>query len=178
MKPADVLEFWTWAGPKHWFAKDERFDARIRERFEALHHAAARRELDDWAQNAQGALALLLLLDQFPRNMYRGSAHSFATDPLARLIARGAIDAGHDRAVDPALRQFFYLPLEHSESLADQDHAVALCQASGDPDLAKWAMLHRDIIGRFERFPHRNAVLGRETTAEEGQFLQSGGFAG
>jgi len=174
MKPADVVEFWTKAGRKHWFAKDERFDARIRERFEALHHAAARRELDDWAQTAQGALALLLLLDQFPRNMYRGSAHSFATDPLARA----AIDAGHDRAVDPALRQFFLLPLEHAESLTDQDHAVALAQASGDPDLAKWTMLHRDIIWRFGRFPHRNAVLGRETTAEETQFLRSGGFAG
>ena len=178
MKPVDVVEFWAKAGPKHWFAKDQRFDARIRERFEALHHAAARQELDDWAENPEGSLALLLLLDQFPRNMYRGSAHAFATDPLARAVAYRAIADGHDRAVGSALRSFFYLPLEHSESMADQDRSVTLCQAAGDPNLVKWTMLHRDIIERFGRFPHRNASLGRESTPSEIEFLQSGGFAG
>src|SRR5579872_3027290 len=109
MKPSDVIDFWVHAGPKHWFAKNDRFDAQIRDRFEALHHCAARRELDDWADEAHGALALLLLLDQFPRNMYRGSAHAFATDPLARVVARAAVDAGFDRDIDPTLRNFFYL---------------------------------------------------------------------
>ena len=117
------------------------------------------------------------LLDQFPRNMYRGSAHAFATDPLARHFARAAIDAGFDRAVDPALRNFFYLPFAHSEDLADQDRGVALCADSSESD-RHWAMVHRDIIQRFGRFPHRNAELGRESTAEETAFLRSGGFAG
>ncbi len=178
MTPADIVQFWTDAGPKRWFAKDDQFDTSIRERFEAAHHAAARRGLDDWAETAEGSLALLLLLDQFPRNMYRGSAHAFATDPLARLIAAKAIAASHDKAVEPALADFFRLPFKHSESLEDQDRAVALSQASGDSGAIKWATLHRDIIRRFGRFPHRNAALARETTAEEAAFVRSGGFAG
>jgi uncharacterized protein (DUF924 family) len=178
MQPADVVNFWIEAGPKRWFKKDAGFDAQIRARFETLHHAAARRELDAWAASAQGALALLLLLDQFPRNMFRGSPHAFASDPLARHFARLAVDAGFDAEVAPELRQFFYLPFEHSESMADQDRACALCQGSGDANLTKWAHLHRDIIQRFGRFPHRNISLGRETTENEAEFLQSGGFAG
>jgi uncharacterized protein (DUF924 family) len=177
MTPADVVEFWVEAGPRRWFAKDDHFDAEISRRFGALHHSAARRELDGWAGDAQGALALLLLLDQFPRNMFRGSAHAFATDPLARHFARVAVDAGFDRAVDAPLRNFFYLPFEHSEALADQDLCVALCADSSESD-RHWSILHRDIIQRFGRFPHRNAELGRESTAEEEAFLLSGGFAG
>jgi uncharacterized protein (DUF924 family) len=176
MKPADVVEFWIHAGPRHWFARNDRFDAQIRERFEALHHSAARRELDDWTFEPQGALALLILLDQFPRNMYRGSAHAFATDPLARKVAREAVGEGFDRAVDPSLRNFFYLPFMHSEDPADQECCVSLTEQSGEDP--RWAVLHRDIIQRFGRFPHRNAELGRESTAEEAAFLQSGGFAG
>src|SRR5437016_320879 len=156
MKPADVAMFWIKAGPKAWFKKSEAFDAEIRTRFEALHHAAARGELDDWTGTADRALALLLLLDQFPRNLFRNSPHAFATDPLARKVAREAIDRGFDRQVDPELRQFFYLPFEHSEHLEDQDRSVSLCAASGDAELLKWAHLHRDIIVRFGRFPHRN----------------------
>jgi uncharacterized protein (DUF924 family) len=178
MKPADVVLFWIEAGPKAWFKKSEAFDSEIRARFEALHHVAARGELDGWAGTADGALALLLLLDQFPRNLYRASPHAFATDPLARAMAREAVDRGFDRAVDPELRQFFYLPFEHSEHLEDQDRAVALCAASGDAELVKWAGLHRDIIVRFGRFPHRNTCLARATTDEEQAFLNSGGFAG
>jgi len=178
MKPADVAMFWIKAGPKAWFKKSEAFDADIRARFEALHFAASRGELDDWAVTAEGALALLLLLDQFPRNLFRNSPHAFATDPLARKVAREAIDRGFDRQVDPELRQFFYLPFEHSEHLEDQDKGVALCTASGDADLVKWAGLHRDIIFRFGRFPHRNESLARDTTEEERAFLNSGGFAG
>jgi uncharacterized protein (DUF924 family) len=178
MTPADVVSFWIAAGPRAWFTKSHAFDAQIRTRFEALHHAAARRELDDWAQTPLGALALLLLLDQFPRNLYRGSPHAFATDPLARRAAREAVDKGFDRQVDPELRQFFYLPFEHSERLEDQDRSMALCAASGDAELVKWAKIHRDIIERFGRFPHRNASLGRTTTDEEQAFLRQGGFAG
>jgi uncharacterized protein (DUF924 family) len=178
MKPADVVGFWTEAGPKAWFKKSKAFDSRIRETFETLHLAASRGELDDWAGTAQGALALLLLLDQFPRNLYRGSPHAFATDPLARKVARAAVDRGFDAQVAPQLRQFFYLPFEHSERLEDQDHGLALCAASGDPELVKWANIHRDIIARFGRFPHRNASLARATTDEERAFLKAGGFGG
>jgi uncharacterized protein (DUF924 family) len=178
MKPADVVTFWIEVGPKAWFRRSDAFDAEIRQRFEGLHHAAARGELDGWAETPEGALALLLLLDQFPRNLFRGSPHAFATDPLARKVAREAVDQGFDAKVDPALRQFFYLPFEHSERLDDQDHGVSLCTASGDADLVKWASLHRDIIARFGRFPHRNASLGRTTTEAEQAFLDEGGFAG
>ena len=178
MKPDDVVAFWVEAGPRRWFAKSDAFDGEIRRRFEALHHAAARGELDGWSETAEGALALLLLLDQFPRNLYRGSPHAFAADPLARRIARAAVDRGFDAAVAPALRQFFYLPFEHSEHPADQDRGVSLCEACGDAELAKWANIHRDIIRRFGRFPHRNACLGRPSTDEERAFLKAGGFAG
>ncbi len=178
MKPADVVSFWIKAGPKAWFGKSEAFDAEIRQRLEALHHAAARGELDDWAATPEGALALLLLLDQFSRNLFRGSPHAFATDPKARKVAREAVDRGFDGQIDPELRQFFYLPFEHSEDMADQARSLALTEACGDADLAKWAKLHRGIIQRFGRFPHRNAELGRPSTAEEAAFLLSGGFAG
>jgi uncharacterized protein (DUF924 family) len=178
MKPADVVTFWTQAGPKAWYRRSKAFDAEIRQRFEALHHAAARGELDGWAHTAEGALALLLLLDQFPRHLFRNSPHAFATDPLARRVARDGVDRGFDAQVAPELRQFFYLPFEHSEHLEDQDHGVTLCMASGDADLLKWANIHRDIIARFGRFPHRNASLGRTTTEVEHAFLDKGGFAG
>jgi uncharacterized protein (DUF924 family) len=180
--PADIIGFWRSAGPKRWFVKDQAFDAAIRLKFEATHHAAARGEYDRWAETAEGALALLLLLDQFPRNLYRNSPHAFATDPLARRVAAEAIARGDDKAADPELRGFYYLPFEHSEDLADQNLSVALCEAqgreTGDDDTAKWARIHRDIILRFGRFPHRNRELGREMTAEEQAFLDEGGFAG
>jgi uncharacterized protein (DUF924 family) len=173
----DVVTFWHEAGPQRWFAKDEAFDAEFKSRFEAAHHAAAAGVLDAWAADAEGALALLVLLDQFPRNAWRNSAHMFATDGKARAIARAAIDAGLDRQVDAALRPFFYLPLMHSESLEDQERSVEL-NAALDANTQRYAVLHRDIIERFGRFPHRNKALGRETTAEERKFLDEGGFAG
>lgn len=178
--PADVITFWRAAGPPRWFAKDDAFDAEIRDRFEALHHAAARGECADWVSHWQGSLALLLLLDQFPRNLYRGSAHAFATDPLALGIARAAISSGQDGEAPADLRVFFYLPFEHSEQIEDQDRSVSLCETldADGSDWTKWARMHRDIIVRFGRFPHRNAALGRETTAEERAFLESGGFSG
>ena len=180
--PADIIGFWRSAGPKRWFAKDEAFDAAIRLKFEATHHAAARGDYDAWIETADGALALLILLDQFPRNLFRGSPHAYATDPLARRVAAEAVARGHDRLADPALRGFFHLPFEHSEDMADQDRSVALCEAqareTGDEGYLKWARIHRGIVARFGRFPHRNHALGRETTAEEQAFLDDGGFAG
>jgi uncharacterized protein (DUF924 family) len=174
--PADIVSFWREAGPEKWFDQDDAFDRAIRERFLGVHEAAARGERAAWEQSAEGALALIILFDQFPRNMFRGSPHAFATDPLARAVARRAIAAGFDQATDAKMRPFFYLPFMHSEFLADQDRCVALYAALGDPDLSKYATGHRDIIAKFGRFPHRNRVLGRETTQDEQEFLDGGGF--
>lgn len=176
--PNDIVGFWRSAGPRRWYSQDGRFDDAIRLKFEPVHHAAARGEYDAWAQTAEGALALLILLDQFPRNLYRGSAHAFATDPKARVIARAAVEHGWHSTVEPLLRQFVLLPFQHSEDLADQDRGLALAEALGDPDILKWTSNHRDIIVRFGRFPHRNACLGRVTTAEEQAYLDEGGFGG
>ncbi|CAN5172378.1 DUF924 family protein [soil metagenome] len=176
--PGDVLSFWRNAGPAKWFAKSAAFDEAIRLKFEPVHHAAARGQYDVWAAEAEGALALLILLDQFPRNLWRGSPHAFAADGQARRIAAKAVDAGHDRQVEPALRPFFYLPFEHSEALVDQDRSVTLYEALekdvGDAESLKWARLHRDIIVRFSRFPHRNRALGRATTPAEQTFIDEG----
>ena len=180
--PADILDFWRAAGSKRWFEKDDAFDGSIRLKFEPTHHAAARGEYDKWVETAQGALALLLLLDQFPRNLYRGSGHAFATDGKARQIAKDAVARGHDKATDAQLRPFFYLPFSHSEDLADQQLAVSLYDALAvetcDGNDAKWARIHHDIIAKFGRFPHRNAALGRITTKDEQAFLDEGGFSG
>lgn len=172
-----VIAFWRAAGPKRWFKKDEAFDRTFREQFAALDEAAARGRLADWQGTAEGSLALVLLLDQYPRNSFRDTPRMFATDRLARDVARAAIATGFDRAVDEKLQVFFYLPFEHSEDLADQDWCVELTGRLG-PELTKWAIQHRDIIRRFGRFPHRNALLGRTTTEEEQRFLNGGGFRG
>jgi uncharacterized protein (DUF924 family) len=176
--PDDVLAFWRDAGPKKWFTKDAAFDAEITARFLSTYEAAAAGELSAWETTAESALALVIVLDQFPRNMFRGSARTFATDPLARAIADRAIARGFDQQTTLSLRGFFYLPFEHSENLADQERCIALCHATGVADTLKWAELHADIIRRFGRFPHRNAVLGRTTTTAEQAFLDGGGFAG
>jgi uncharacterized protein (DUF924 family) len=179
---AEIVAFWREAGPKAWFAKSDSFDAEIRTRFEALHFAASRGEFADWADTAEGALALLLVTDQFPRNLFRGSAHAFATDPMARRVADAAIGRDFHQAVEPALRPFFFMPFEHSEAIADQDRAVVLFEAHerecGDSDSLRWAGLHRELIDRFGRFPHRNATLGRRSTPEELAYLEGGGFQG
>jgi len=173
-----VLAFWRGAGPDKWFNKDSAFDAAIRARFFDGYEAAAAGKLTNWEATREGALALVIVLDQFPRNMFRDSARAFAADPLALRVAQRAIEHGFDIATPLQERAFFYLPFEHSEQLADQERCCALFGATGDADLLKWAELHADIIRRFGRFPHRNAVLGRMTTAEEQAFLDSGGFAG
>ena len=174
----EIVSFWRDAGPDKWFEKDEAFDREIVSRFLATHQAASRCELASWQDDAQSALALLILLDQFPRNMFRNSAHAFATDPLARAIADRALAPSFDQATEHALRQFFYLPFMHSEILADQDRCLQLYEKYGDADTLKYANIHRGIIVKFGRFPHRNAVLGRVTTPAEDEFLRSGGFAG
>lgn len=176
--PAVVVDFWRDAGYERWFARDDAFDDDFHGRFLDAHHAAARRELEGWMESADGALALIVLLDQFPRNCFRGSAHSYATDGLARHYASRAIAVGFDKQVDPAMRFFFYMPFEHSEAQEDQQRALDLFAALGDANYMKYAQLHADLIARFGRFPHRNAALGRESTQEEVDYLAGGGFSG
>jgi len=173
----DVVAFWRDAGPAFWFAKDAAFDRRFRDRFLALHEAAARGELDDWIDRAESALALLILLDQFPRNAFRGDRRMYATDVRAREAAHRAIAAGHDLAYPLELRKFFYLPFGHSEDLADQERSLALCVHLDALD-AEHAHGHYEIVRRFGRFPHRNPILGRPMRPEEQAFLDAGGYAG
>ncbi|MBO0904888.1 DUF924 family protein [Jiella sonneratiae] len=176
--PQTIVEFWREAGPERWFEKDEAFDATIRRRFGDLYEMAARGELDAWAEEANGALALIILLDQFPRNMFRGSPLAFATDGKAAGIARMALARGDHEIVAEDVNQFLALPLMHSEQLSDQQDCVAWMERLGEADNVKFAEMHRDIIARFGRFPHRNEVLGRETTEPEQAFLAAGGFSG
>ncbi|MDQ0081236.1 Uncharacterized conserved protein, DUF924 family [Variovorax sp. YR634] len=173
----DVVDFWREAGPDRWFAKNDAFDAEFAARFSHAHQAAARGELDHWTSDAEGALALLVLFDQFPRNTWRGSPHMLATDGKALAVAKQAVESGFDLQCEPVLRRFFYLPFMHSEVLAEQERSVEL-NAALDANTQRYAVLHRDIIARFGRFPHRNRMMGRSTTAEEQKYLDEGGFAG
>jgi uncharacterized protein (DUF924 family) len=171
------IEFWRVAGPERWFAKDADFDCRFRERFLSLHEAATLGALADWRATPKGALALVLLLDQFPRNAFRDTPLMYASDAMARVVAAAAIDAGHDLAVEADLRLFFYLPFGHSENLTDQDRSVEINRRLGKSDLSH-AERHRRIVRRFGRFPHRNPILGRTMTQEDQRFLDEGGDAG
>ncbi len=173
--PIDVIDFWRDAGQAKWFNGGQAFDAACRDRFLDAHHAAARREHEDWMHSAEGALALLILLDQIPRNVFRDSGHAFATDPLALHYANRAVDAGFDREVDAELRAFVYLPFEHSEAIDDQRRSVALFEPLGNSEYTKYAIAHLDVIERFGRFPHRNRALGRINTPEEQAWLDAGG---
>jgi uncharacterized protein (DUF924 family) len=179
---AQVTAFWREAGPKRWFKRDPAFDDRLRTRLEATHIAASRGELDSWIGDAESALALVLLTDQVPRNIYRRSAHAFATDERARWAAGRALEAGHDAACEPAVRIFFYLPFEHHEDAQSQARAVALftrhAELTGDANSLRYAHLHAALIAQFGRFPHRNLPLCRPSTAEEADYLAKGGFAG
>ena len=176
-KAYSVVEFWRQAGPSKWFAKDGEFDRLFRERLLSTHEAAARGELEAWLSTPYGSLALVLLLDQFPRNAFRDTPRMYATDQHARASAATAIAAGHDRSVCRDLRLFLYLPFGHSEDLADQARSVALAEGLGEPDLSH-AKRHHDIIVRFGRFPHRNRILGRAMTPDEQRYLDEGGYAG
>ncbi len=174
----EIIDFWRRAGEEGlWFRKDAGFDREFAARFKPWHLAAARGDLDGWAASPEGALALLILLDQYPRNAFRGTARVYATDEKARKIARESLAAGHVSRIEDALRLFFCLPFAHSELLEDQDLSVALNSKLGE-EARKHAEGHRDIIRRFGRFPHRNPLLGRVTTREEQAFLDAGGFAG
>ncbi len=176
--PRAIIAFWRQAGPERWFTSDPGFDEAVREHLGPAHELAATGVLDERIAHPLEALALLLVLDQAPRNMFRGSPRAFATDAQARRVAEKAIAGGWDQRVPRVLRGFFYLPLMHSEDLADQERCCVLYAAMGDAGGLHWAEVHRDIIARFGRFPHRNEVLGRETTEEEAQFLADGGFRG
>ncbi|MEZ5787176.1 MAG: DUF924 family protein [Xanthobacteraceae bacterium] len=173
-----VLAFWRALGREKWFSRDDEIDAEILQRFLPTYEAAVAGLLAGWEDTPQSALALLIVLDQFPRNMFRASARAFAADAQAREVAGRALARRFDQTVEPGERGFFYLPLMHSEDIADQERCVALYQAAGDEDGLKFALIHADIIRRFGRFPHRNALLGRDTTADEQAFLAAGGFAG
>lgn len=174
----NVVSFWRDVGPERWFKPDADFDREIRERFLVTHEAAAMAKLSDWERSPEGALALLLLLDQFPRNMFRGTPRAFAADASAREVARRALDRGFDKQVDPQMRSFFYLPFMHSEDISDQERCLALYRALGNEDGIKYAEIHLDAIRRFGRFPHRNEILGRTSTADEIAYLDDGGFRG
>ena len=182
---AEVLLFWF--GPpdergkrhKRWFVKSEAFDREVRERFLALYEEAAAGKLAHLKATAQECLALIILLDQFPRNMFRGTPRAFASDPLALETARHALAQGFDRTMLPVERMFVYLPFEHSEALADQLESCELTRPlevyPETNDVYRYAVAHRDIIRRFGRFPHRNALLGRASTPEELEFLKGPG---
>ncbi len=176
--PENIIAFWEEAGPEKWFKRDDAFDEAIRKRFLGTYEAAFAGDLADWEENAHGALALIILLDQFPRNMFRGAKKVYAGDDLALTIAERAIDAGFHKAFKPPMSRFFILPLTHAEDLAAQERAVALNEELGDADGAKWARHHRDIVARFGRFPHRNDILGRKSTPEEEAFLAESEFRG
>lgn len=175
--PEMVANFWKPLGHAVWFGNDPIFDQTFREAFAPEHAAAARGELMPWLASAEGALSLVILLDQYPRNAFRGTERMYATDALARIIADAALKLGHDRAVGTPLKAFFYLPFGHSEDLADQERAVALCAKLPEP-APMHSRCHREVIARFGRFPHRNTILGRPSTPEEEAWLAAGGFAG
>jgi uncharacterized protein (DUF924 family) len=174
--PAEILTFWREAGRDRWYERDDAFDAEVRSRYLGLWRKANAGELSPWEASDDGALTLTIVLDQFPRNMFRGGAEAFASDAKAREVAGRAIARGAGGRIEPVLLEFLYMPFMHSENLADQVRCVELFRSS--PDNLKYAQQHADIIRRFGRFPHRNRVLGRATTAEEQAFLDAGGFSG
>jgi len=173
--PRAVVAFWREAGMQNWFQGGDAFDRECDARFRQAHFVAGRRELEHWLDTAEGGLALLILLDQIPRNIFRDSAHAFATDPLARHYAGRMIEAGFDCIFEADLRGFVYLPYEHSEDLADQHRSVALFADVDHDEYRRYAQAHLDVIERFGRFPHRNRALGRTNTPDEQAWLDAGG---
>ncbi|WP_011579416.1 MULTISPECIES: DUF924 family protein [Chelativorans] len=170
----EILTFWfEEVGPEGWFKPTPELDETVRKRFGALHKRLAANPPEAAGKSQRAALASIILFDQFPRNMFRGSAAAFATDDLALRIAREALDKGFDDGLTPAERQFLYMPFMHSEISADQEHCVMLFKALGNEEALRYAIEHRDIIERFGRFPHRNRTLGRESTGEELAFLEA-----
>lgn len=183
MKADDVLDFWFgregepgYGGfREEWFRKDPAFDREVRDRFESLYEAAAAGDLESWREDARSCLALVILLDQFPRNMFRGESRSYVTDKKAQEIAEYAVDHALDRELPEFQRMFFYMPFMHSENLSHQRRSVELFRGLGEGDAESYAVRHMEIVERFGRFPHRNDVLGRSTTPEEDEFLEEPG---
>lgn len=172
----EILDFWfVESGPEKWFVKDEGFDEGIRRRFGSVYRRAYDGEVGEWIESAKGCLALIIVLDQFPRNIFRGDPRAFATDPHARILLQHILDMDYDKELDARQRQFLYMPLQHSEDRQDQELSIELNAALGNGEVLKFAQAHKDIIDRFGRFPHRNAILGRESTSEELVFLAQPG---
>jgi len=176
--PADILNFWREAGRDRWYKRDDAFDAEVRQRFSDLWRKAVAGELSSWETTDDGALALTIVLDQFPRNMFRNDPQTYASDRQARDVAARAIDRGADKRIDPVLLEFLYMPFMHSEHLPDQLRCIELFGGTANTENKQYAEHHADIIRRFGRFPHRNRILGRATTPEEQAFLDAGGFTG
>lgn len=163
----EVLDFWFSLRPEQWWKADPELDEEIRERFQQLWEEQREHQVSAFLGSPDEALAAVILFDQFPRNMFRGHADQFATDHLALAIVKEAVDRDYDEAIDKAQRGFLYMPFQHSEDLADQRRSLALFTALGDEEQLRYAKLHRDVVERFGRFPHRNAVLGRTPRSDE-----------
>ena len=185
-EPKEILDFWFGREDEpgygefrdEWFKRDEEFDRQVRERFLEDYERAARGEYDHWQEEPESCLALVILLDQFPRNLFRDNPRTYATDDKALYISREAVQKGFDRKLPPFQRHFLYMPFMHSENLADQQSSVTLFRQlaeEGGPDVTEYAEGHREIVERFGRFPHRNETLGRQTTPEEAEFLEQPG---
>jgi uncharacterized protein (DUF924 family) len=178
ISPDEILTFWREVGRERWYRQDAIFDADLRGRFFGLWQKATAGELSSWEASDDGALALVIVLDQFPRNIFRGDIRTYSSDAQAREVADRAIARGADGRIEPALLEFLYMPFMHSEHLADQQRCVELFRKTGNTDNLKYAEDHAAIISRFGRFPHRNRLLGRATLPEEQAFLDGGGFSG
>lgn len=175
--PIDVLSFWWKAGPDKWFEANDEFDETIRSQFGALYEEAFAGSLDDWAKTPHGALALILVLDQFPRNMFRKTPEAFQSDPKALSIAAMAVESDFHLAFPTPARDFFFLPFEHAEDMDAQEKSVDLFRTYCEERVYHYALIHMDVIRRFGRFPHRNEVLGRQSTDKELAYLEQGGFS-
>ena len=178
MSPQEVADFWMLAGPSRWFTKDAAFDGALAVRFGTASREARLGKFDHWGETPAGALGLILLLDQVPRNIHRGSPLPFAADAKALALAKSWIGQGYHQKLPPPRARWFLMPFEHAEDLDAQRRCVALFASMGLHDMVHWAGVHRDIIARFGRFPHRNAVLGRKSMPAELAYLAAGGFAG
>ncbi|MEJ8476400.1 DUF924 family protein [Roseibium algae] len=177
VSPIDVLDFWWKAGGAKWFSRSDDFDADIRSRFLKAIEAAKAGDLGGWSDTPHGCLALIILLDQFTRNVFRNDPRAFEADGKALALAKIALERGYDRAFPKEVRVFFYLPFEHAENMDEQQTSVDITRKLGDQNFYLYALTHMDVIRRFGRFPHRNAVLGRTSTPEEAAFLADGGFS-
>ena len=172
----EVIDFWfEESEPSQWWIKDEEFDQLIRDRFSEVHEKASKCELFEWRESPEGRLAEIIVLDQFSRNMFRGTPKAFSQDPMALILAQESLSLGIDTLLEPRMRGFLYLPLMHSESLVIHEKAEAVYRQLGEPSGLEYELKHKTIIQRFGRYPHRNEILGRDSTDEELEFLKQPG---